>query len=124
MFAVWPAPIIRKKVIVQCYHQLLPGMREILRAAGIQHHMSECRSKQPIARKNNDYGLASKNNKHTIMKNTKPENQKSKSQFNTNKRRPENKDNLDSREGEEQLFRKDDVTHNRKETKSQKKKNS
>ena len=99
-------------------------MQEILRAAVIQHHMSECRSKQPIPRKNNDYGLASKNNKHTIMKNTKPENQKSKSQFNTNKRRPENKDNLDSREGEEQLFRKDDVTHNRKETKSQKKKNS
>jgi hypothetical protein len=31
------------------------------------------------------------------------------------KRRPENKDDLDSREGEEQLFKGDDVTHNKKE---------
>jgi len=56
------------------------------------------------------------------MKKTRPENRKSNVQFNANKRRPENKDNLDSREGEEQLFKKDDVTHNRKETKSEKKK--
>ena len=56
------------------------------------------------------------------MKNTKPGNRKSNVQFNANKRRPENKDNLDSREGEEQLFKKDDVTHNRKERKSEKKK--
>jgi hypothetical protein len=28
--------------------------------------------------------------------------------------RPENKDDLDSREGEEQLDKKDDVTHNKK----------
>ena len=55
------------------------------------------------------------------MKNTKPQNQKPNAQFNANKRRPENKDNLDSREGEEQLFKKDDVTHNKKETKSDKK---
>jgi hypothetical protein len=56
------------------------------------------------------------------MKNTRPENRKSNAQFNGSKRRPENKDNLDSREGEEQLFKKDDVTHNRKETKGEKKK--
>lgn len=30
-------------------------------------------------------------------------------------KRPENKDNLDSREGEEQLTKGDDVTHNKKE---------
>ena len=56
------------------------------------------------------------------MKNTKPQNQKPNTQFNANKRRPENKDNLDSREGEEQLFKKDDITHNKKETKSDRKK--
>ena len=36
-----------------------------------------------------------------------------------NEKRPENKDNLDSREGEEQQSKGDDVTHNRKETKSE-----
>ncbi len=35
--------------------------------------------------------------------------------------RPENKDNLDSREGEEQEDKGDDVTHNKKEDKSEKK---
>lgn len=30
-------------------------------------------------------------------------------------KRPENKDNLDSREGEEQLNKGDDVTHNKRE---------
>ncbi len=34
-----------------------------------------------------------------------------------NRKRPENKDNLDSREGEEQETKGDDVTHNKKETK-------
>lgn len=38
-----------------------------------------------------------------------------------NKRRPENKDNLDSREGLEQQFKGDDITHNRKDTKNAKK---
>ena len=56
------------------------------------------------------------------MKNTKgaPDSnrdRKSNPQFNANKRRPENKDNLDSREGQEQLFKKGDITHNKKETK-------
>ncbi len=32
-----------------------------------------------------------------------------------NEKRPENKDNLDSREGEEQQNKGDDVTHNKKE---------
>lgn len=37
-------------------------------------------------------------------------------------RRPENKDNLDSREGEEQLTKGDDITHNKKEKHSEPKK--
>jgi len=36
-------------------------------------------------------------------------------QFSNNKRRPENKDNLDSRMSEEQEFKGNDTTHNRKE---------
>jgi hypothetical protein len=55
------------------------------------------------------------------MKNSKPANRKTNSQFNASKRRPDNKDNLDSREGEEQLFKNDDVTHNKKERKSERK---
>ena len=34
--------------------------------------------------------------------------------------RPENKDNLDSRKNEEQDFKGDDVTHNKKENKNKK----
>jgi hypothetical protein len=34
--------------------------------------------------------------------------------------RPENKDNLDSRKNEEQDFKADDITHNRKENKNKK----
>ena len=55
------------------------------------------------------------------MKNIKPQNTKSNTQFNANKHRPENKDNLDSREGEEQQFKGDDITHNKKETKNSRK---
>lgn len=55
------------------------------------------------------------------MKNLKSPNKKTNVQFNANKHRPENKDNLDSREGLEQDFKGDDVTHNKKETKSVKK---
>jgi hypothetical protein len=55
------------------------------------------------------------------MKNIKPQNQKPNTQFNTNKRRPENKDDLDSREGEEQLIKNDDITHNKRENISAKK---
>ena len=40
--------------------------------------------------------------------------------MNVNKHRPENKDDLDSREGEEQNFKGDDVTHNKKDVKSKK----
>ena len=40
--------------------------------------------------------------------------------FNTNKNRPENKDDLDSREGEEQEFKGDDTTHNPKTHKNKK----
>jgi hypothetical protein len=63
------------------------------------------------------------------MKNTnnqapkQSQNPKHNTQFNTNKHRPENKDNLDSREGEEQLFKGDDVTHNHKDHKNKNKEN-
>ena len=40
--------------------------------------------------------------------------------FNNNKRRAENKDNLDSREGEEQLTKGNNTTHNKKDVKSEK----
>lgn len=53
-----------------------------------------------------------KNKQQTPAHNTK---------FNTNKHRPENKDDIDSREGEEQLMKGDDRTHNRKERKNLKK---
>ena len=55
------------------------------------------------------------------MRNTRQQNPKQNIQFNKNKHRAENKDNLDSREGEEQQFKGDDITHNRKETRSEKK---
>jgi hypothetical protein len=54
------------------------------------------------------------------MKNTKSQTPNHNTQFNQNKRRAENKDNLDSREGEEQQFKGDDVTHNKKDRKVKK----
>ena len=54
------------------------------------------------------------------MKNIKQQTQNHNTKFN-NKRRPENKDDMDSREGEEQLIKGDDITHNKKERKNQKK---
>jgi len=51
------------------------------------------------------------------MKRMMSKNPKHNTQFNTNKHRPENKDNLDSREGEEQIVKGDDITHNTKERK-------
>lgn len=56
------------------------------------------------------------------MKNITSKNPKHNTQFNTNKHIPENKDNLDSREGEEQMSKGVNTTHNRKEQKSSKKK--
>lgn len=55
------------------------------------------------------------------MKNIQSQTPNHNTKFNTNKRRAENKDNMDSREGEEQLSKGDDTTHNRKERKSEKK---
>lgn len=55
------------------------------------------------------------------MKNIPSKNPKQNIQFNQHKRRPENKDDLDSREGEEQLSKGTDVTHNRKEKQSERK---
>ena len=55
------------------------------------------------------------------MKNSKAPNQKPNAHFNQNKHRPENKDNLDSREGEEQQTKGDDVTHNNKEVQNKRK---
>ena len=48
-------------------------------------------------------------------KNSKPLDQ-------TNRKRPNERNNLDSREGEEQEFKGDDTTHNKKDTESQLKK--
>ena len=50
--------------------------------------------------------------------NTKQNNPQHNTKFNTNKHRPENKDNLDSREGEEQTIKGDDITHNKKDHKN------
>lgn len=55
------------------------------------------------------------------MKNIQSQNSKPNPRVNSNKHRPENKDNLDGREGEEQQLKGDDVTHNKKETKTEKK---
>ncbi|HET6722459.1 MAG TPA: hypothetical protein VFH07_06895 [Chitinophagaceae bacterium] len=55
------------------------------------------------------------------MKNMKSQTPNHNIKLNSNKRRAENKDELDSREGEEQLTKGDDTTHNRKEKKSEKK---
>ena len=55
------------------------------------------------------------------MKNTSKEPTKAAS--NKKHNRPENKDNLDSREGEEQLTKGGDVTHNKKEKQSERKGN-
>lgn len=52
--------------------------------------------------------------KNTAMPSTNPKTQKDRQM------RPENKDNLDSRKNEEQDFKADDVTHNKKETKNKK----
>jgi hypothetical protein len=59
-------------------------------------------------------------NETGFMKNTPSQNPARNTQFNTHKRRPENKDDLDSREGEEQLSKGDDITHNRKQHQAKK----
>lgn len=51
------------------------------------------------------------------MKSLKSKNLKKTIQFDKNRHIPENKDNLDSREGEEQILKGDDSTHNVKERK-------
>ena len=56
------------------------------------------------------------------MKNIKQQTPAHNTKLNNNKHRPENKDDIDSREGEEQLMKGDDRTHNRKERKNLKKK--
>jgi hypothetical protein len=43
-------------------------------------------------------------------------------QFNQNKRRPDERDNLDSRKNEEQIFKADDITHNKKDTRNRQQK--
>ena len=48
------------------------------------------------------------------MKNTQSQTPQANTQFNANKKRPEVRDNLDSRKNEEQEFKGDDVTHNEK----------
>ena len=55
-----------------------------------------------------------------MKQNTKNQTPNANTQFNANKKRAENKDNLDSREGEEQQYKGEDITHNKKEVKSKK----
>ena len=55
------------------------------------------------------------------MKNIKQQTPNHNTKLNNNKHRPENKDDIDSREGEEQLLKGDNTTHNRKERKIQRK---
>ena len=55
------------------------------------------------------------------MKNIKQQTPNHNTKLNNNKHRPENKDDIDSREGEEQLTKGNDTTHNKKERKSEKK---
>jgi len=52
------------------------------------------------------------------MQNNRSQSTKQSKQGITNKPRPEIRDNLDSREGEEQTSKGDDITHNKKETKA------
>lgn len=52
------------------------------------------------------------------MKHTRSQHTKQSKQGMTNKPRPEIRDDLDSREGEEQITKGDDTTHNKKETKA------
>lgn len=52
------------------------------------------------------------------MKQSGSQNNKQSKQGITNKPRPEIRDNLDSRENEEQITKGDDTTHNQKETKA------
>ena len=52
------------------------------------------------------------------MKQSKSQNIKQSKQGMTNKPRPEIRDNLDSRENEEQMTKGDDTTHNEKTTKA------
>lgn len=55
------------------------------------------------------------------MKTIKQQTPNHNNRLNNNKHRPENKDDIDSREGEEQLLKSDDGTHNKKERKNLKK---
>ena len=52
------------------------------------------------------------------MKNIQNQTPNHNTKFNNNKRRAENKDDLDSRENLEQQFKGDDITHNRKEVRN------
>jgi hypothetical protein len=58
------------------------------------------------------------------MKNNQQQKPAHNTKLNNNKHRPENKDDIDSREGEEQLLKGDDRTHNSKERKNLKKSTS
>jgi hypothetical protein len=54
------------------------------------------------------------------MKNMKQQTPNHNMKVNLNRPRPENKDDLDSREGEEQLSKGSNITHNKKEKKNKK----
>jgi hypothetical protein len=52
------------------------------------------------------------------MKGSRNQNNMQSKQGHNNIPKPEIRDNLDSREGEEQIFKGDDTTHNKKDTKA------
>ena len=56
------------------------------------------------------------------MKNMPSKNTNRNTRFENNKHRPENKDDMDSREGLEQQTKGDDITHNEKQKQSDRKK--
>ena len=56
------------------------------------------------------------------MKIVRSKNNNKNVRFNTHKHIPENKDDIDSRESEEQFVKGEDITHNRKEMESARKK--
>jgi len=56
-----------------------------------------------------------------FMKNIKQQTPNHNTRLSNNKHIPENKDDIDSREHEEQITKGDDKTHNKKERKSEKK---
>jgi hypothetical protein len=65
-----------------------------------------------------DFATGFNNLKCVVMKGSRSQNNMQNKQMISHQPRPEIRDNLDSREGEEQQSKGDDTTHNRKEKKT------